>query len=159
MATGDRRRISWVVARPTAVMPIVIITATMGLLLLMLGFFGGTADPALRIVVIAMGLGAIGLSSFLLLSRSALLSGHQVRGAMPRRRWIPVTDPGQVLVVDSDRAENCYIVVRLADGDHRILSCFDTRSWLGTRHIDKMQEARARIIARLRFDPGEVPGS
>ena len=107
-------------------------------------------------MVIPGGLFMLSLAVGILLRRSAFVRGSSVRGGWPRRQWIVVTDPGQLLILGFGHTQDSGIVVRTSS-DHRILECpplmgFTVGRASRTHHRAEMRRARDRIVSLLQFD-------
>ena len=134
---------SWVIARPGAGIPLVAAMVVMGLLLVVTPLIASTSDVGASIASLVFGLCSLAGASIALLRRSAFVRPNEVRGGLPRRGWIRVTDRQQVLLVDAGRAYDSVVIVRTADGDRRILDCAPTFGLaIGTQHSDQMHPHR-----------------
>ena len=137
----------WVVAGPALVFSIAAPFALGGFFLLAIAIVGPSSSLGPALVA---GIGNLAVASLVVLRASAFVRRREVRGGF-RRVWISISDPREIVLMDTQRHRDSAIVVKSGSND-RLLLAVSPLIQVGIHHREKMLNARDRIVAGLRLD-------
>ncbi len=87
-----------VVARPTTILSLVAIVATIGPLLVLAPVYAHKIDLGATPMVLPVGGLMLGMGTVVLLKSPALVREGSVRSCLPQRPWIAIAEPGQLVL-------------------------------------------------------------